>query len=1067
LDEDDDDIARHSRLSSPARRTDAPSPAAARTPVYYRNLDESRRLGGELMQPAVPVPRSALQAFVVHSRVMDLGTCKQCVAGKYSFGGKDQCAPTSSNCPPGQDTPAGASDPHPACVTCDPGRFSPGADTPCADMKCLPGQSSNRTGSRTNVEGCKSCVAGFYSTGGSFQCAPQQCPAGCYSIGGASVPNDPNVCISCPQGKFSPGGSSIVCTDTTCTDPGDFTPINSDVCEPCPEGTFNTGSEQCTPTQCGDGEESPKTGATSPVSFCVACGVGRSATDGSSYNETCACVQENKCQDCETGKFAPEEKQDFCQRCPLGKFSTLASASFDCKMCTAGQISTLPFPTNTCFACEGGQFAVSGDTNCTKCAAGTASTNDPPTDVCGACGAGKFALKGSTVCSECVAGQHSNLPVNGSCTACDAGKFANTTGQGACYGCSAGFVSNAERTICDACPAGKFEEKLNTECTECPLGQFEGTGGVAQCQACDDGSVSFENRTGCVLCAAGQAEDTATFACKPCPAGQYSAKPGLTACTSCDAGYVSEAGQVVCLACDKGKFAVPPSTCTVCDAGQFAGEVAQTQCNNCPAGKYSNEDFGTSACGDAACVPGKTAPEASKDATTDCTDCPQGKFCVGDASLPVAFACKAGSGAPPGPGATNPDPRALPFPASAGTQCNPCSAGWWADATGDMICELTNCGPGTGGPPASQTATKCAACLAGQFSAKIGDNCSASACTPGSASALSRAETPTEGCAVCDAGRYSAGGGQDGCQPTVCDAGTAAGKNATSPKDDCLECEAGKFSPGGYTQCTVHSTPSGGGRRHPMTIWLGISGALAVLLLGLLVRLCTLRPVPNKHGGMYHPLVDPASGGNEPPPLPFIQVHAGEAFHTSGGTSIITGITSGITVPHAAPPLAETREAVDLDPTAKNQVAREWATGMPSVGSVGGDNKEALLAGSADAQEGYRLGAATDMIATASSGGNASATTAIAATAAAATTSTASTSSTASPTGEVRPELAAEAGVGDRNESSGSEQGEEEEGGEQIMCRGAFASAQPLIVKITYYRAPAVDSCLSYSTWRE
>jgi hypothetical protein len=48
-----------------------------------------------------------------------------------------------------------------------------------------------------------------------------------------------------------------------------------------------------------------------------------------------------------------------------------------------------------------------------------------------------------------------------------------------------------------------------------------------------------------------------------------------------------------------------------------------------------------------------------------------------------------------------------------------------------------------------------------------------------------------------------------------------------------------------------------------MTIWLAISGALAVLLLGLLVRLCTLRPAPDKHGGMYQPLVDPASGGEE------------------------------------------------------------------------------------------------------------------------------------------------------------------------------------------------------------
>ena len=89
-DEDDDDVARHSRLSSSAR-TDAPSPAAARTPVYYRDLDESRRLGGELMQPAVPAPQSALPAFVVHSMVMDPGTCKQCVAGKYSVGGKYQC----------------------------------------------------------------------------------------------------------------------------------------------------------------------------------------------------------------------------------------------------------------------------------------------------------------------------------------------------------------------------------------------------------------------------------------------------------------------------------------------------------------------------------------------------------------------------------------------------------------------------------------------------------------------------------------------------------------------------------------------------------------------------------------------------------------------------------------------------------------------------------------------------------------------------------------------------------------------------------------------------------------
>ena len=37
----------------------------------------------------------------------------------------------------------------------------------------------------------------------------------------------------------------------------------------------------------------------------------------------------------------------------------------------------------------------------------------------------------------------------------------------------------------------------------------------------------------------------------------------------------------------------------------------------------------------------------------------------------------------------------------------------------------------------------------------------------------------------------------------------------------------------------------------------------------------------------------------------------------------------------------------------------------------------------------------------------------------------------------------------------------------EYFVRGYGTTAQPLIVKITYYRAPAVDSSLSYSTWRE
>jgi hypothetical protein len=122
----------------------------------------------------------------------------------------------------------------------------------------------------------------------------------------------------------------------------------------------------------------------------------------------------NSCEDCPAGKFANATThataRGSCEECPAGSFS--GPGENRCWECERGRYATAS-GSSSCAVCPTGTIGVSrGLTVCVRCSVGkinddlamTDATLHDTADDCEGCGAGKFSSADRTECTACPSG---------------------------------------------------------------------------------------------------------------------------------------------------------------------------------------------------------------------------------------------------------------------------------------------------------------------------------------------------------------------------------------------------------------------------------------------------------------------------------------------------------------------------------------------------------------------------------------------------------------------------------------------------------------------------------------
>ena len=193
----------------------------------------------------------------------NLGIQKQCNigAGYFSPPGSSSC----NKCPVGYSRTQNALTGSYQCTACQEGQWSFDGLT-C--QSCLAGFACIGQGHYVT------CVAGSYSSAGSFECSPcgrgfynqipassscQSCKPGTYSF----YPFQE--CYDCPDGYACPNTAGSQGQITKCL-PGTFSDIGASVCTPCPAGYYSNFSGASSCSLCGY-----NTFSRSGASNCTAC----------------------------------------------------------------------------------------------------------------------------------------------------------------------------------------------------------------------------------------------------------------------------------------------------------------------------------------------------------------------------------------------------------------------------------------------------------------------------------------------------------------------------------------------------------------------------------------------------------------------------------------------------------------------------------------------------------------------------------------------------------------------------------------------------------------------------
>ncbi|KAG5189930.1 hypothetical protein JKP88DRAFT_286392 [Tribonema minus] len=724
--------------------------------------------------------------------------CSDCAAG---HGGEDchTCAGNTYSPGPHPSEPAFGE-----CKVCATGYQPNALHSDCKD--CAPGYGKNDKG-----DACVACTANNqYSPGGpSAICKP--CPPGLQATANHDDCGEHNCapgkggawCEDCPAGTYSPGGVGAQCIA-------------------CPEGSFSYAPAAAMCKACPDGETSD---ATRTACVCLG-GYGDPAETGD---------QIKRCGKCDRGYYSVGGARDECAACGEG-----ATTNRDRTACDA-------VARDTCAACGEGVTANRdrivcdfclpgyGGPHCDKCPAGTFSAGGAGA-VCGTCPLGTVARDaGAARCAACPYGEAPSsdqtqcvcksgfgnpyegpAPQVDKCEACNEGEIGDGGDMAPCDKCKAGTTSNSDHTACDVCLPGYGGKN----CDLCPAGTYSPGGKRSccggkgpKCEICPVGFITSKAGSSvCAVCQAGYGDPAADNPqederkCYHCDKMAYSLGGTRTPCVLCD-NSTSNSERTKCedfnkcYRCDKMAYSLggTRTPCVLCDNSTSTGE--RTKCEVCLPG------YGGPGCGECLagsrlgawapiCFPGYGGAGRG--------ECPAGTFSPGG--------CPAGTFSAGGVGA----------------ECQQCSAGTYADSTGNTVCQACPvtetsapdrqscvCLPGYGSCGESK---RCEKCERGAYS-RGGDRASCARCpgnfAPNADHTICNACKPGyagPNCDACPAGTHSAGGVNATCEPC------GDGFVSSAGQDTCTACPRGETSNFGNTHCVCkagHGVGAWGGKCGP------------------------------------------------------------------------------------------------------------------------------------------------------------------------------------------------------------------------------------------------------------
>ena len=567
--------------------------------------------------------------------------CQLCVAGKY----QDQLgisSVTCKECPNGKVAANIGSISVAACTACQAGKY---ADERSRCTECPAGTFRNSQGAH-EVAGCDACEVGLYNPkpGLDTNCYP--CPTAstagetqCSGCDPGQFKQTNDECIDCPGGYYTNDRDMRECSEC----PGgyhakDFSTISRefdrrhDTCSSCPRGQYGdvpkavnitTGCTLCDAGRYSDLEAVSKI-MQGEETFCQKCPLGRWSSDSGQKKDSA-------CQFCKPGRFSDSSAAssvDSCKACAKGRFNDAvgAAAVEDCLACPAGFIQATRGQAY-CLPCTPGKTQnQAGQDNCKLCAVGKYSLSMESADPsCKLCDVGRYqANRGRPACSACGPGTFSNTTGRQSCTLCPSSMYNDDKLGTTCKSCIRGYYSaSAGSTKCQPCNPGTFSNVNGSRsCNDCPPSTFNDDKGSTTCVKCNIGKISTKyGSTSCQNCPAGKIELASNSnTCSECPQGwQRAEDENATACIQCKQGETTVAtGATTCAKCDFGQFGLAKGVCAECrGVGEYTDSRGATECLKCTNGEVND---GMSSCDK--CDLGKHG-----DTTTGlCSACSEGQY---------------------------------------------------------------------------------------------------------------------------------------------------------------------------------------------------------------------------------------------------------------------------------------------------------------------------------------------------------------------------------------------------------------------------------------------------------
>jgi len=425
----------------------------------------SEATGGGVSTDCVLCPQGKYQTDAAMSE------CVDCVSGKYlDSDGNDaetDCVACMTN---SGSSPAGSS--HVSACRCNAGSAGPNGGPVCT--LCVPGKHQADTGSTE----CVDCDAGKYlsTAGGTADTDCATCDSDLVSEAGSVQ------CVSCPVYSESTGGIAPTCACSVrftrvgpdcelCTD--DTVKI---ACSDCPGASTDPTAQICQPSPTSDPED-PVIEILVNISDLpdVACSL---AMCGCRAGYTGALIQ---CIPCEADTYKEDIGSATCASCPSSSSRPSASSNCTCDpghngpdggpciACPEGYYQDVP-GASVCQPCHDFSTSLAGSTlhtNCT-CIEGYKGTPGGP---CGlVCPPGSQSVSLSQTCEECPANTYKQDSGDHGCVPCPSFMQHSLTGQTdiSVCACQAGYLYNAISQLCENCPPGTFNNKINdTKCFIC------------------------------------------------------------------------------------------------------------------------------------------------------------------------------------------------------------------------------------------------------------------------------------------------------------------------------------------------------------------------------------------------------------------------------------------------------------------------------------------------------------------------------------------------------------------------------------------------------------------------